>query len=275
MNTTVITTVRGRHQHLHRMREGLAAAEPAPDRHVVVSMGDPQAGNAAAEVPGPLQVIVLPCTHVSLPLAAARNRGAAAAGDAPDGLLVFLDVDCIPSPGLIGAYADAARQRPDDLLCGPVAYLPEGPLADHSAQRLAQLSDPHPARPAPEPGQIVTDGDHRLFWSLSFALRRETWERVGGFDEAYTGYGAEDTDFAFTAREAGVSLSWVGGARAFHQHHPVSDPPVEHLEDILANGKVFARKWGHWPMEGWLQGFEQQGLISRDGEDWVLSRTEE
>ncbi len=273
MSLSVITAVRGRHRHLRRMREGLAACRPAPDRHIVVSMGDPGAAAVASAAPGPSKVVELPAEEGALPLARARNLGVSAAPETgPDDLLIFLDVDCIPSPGLVGAYAEAARRRPGDLLCGPVAYLPDGPITDHSAAHLAQLADPHPARPAPAPGEILPEGDHTLFWSLSFALRRETWDRIGGFDEAYTGYGAEDTDFGFAAREAGVGLSWVGGARAFHQHHPVSDPPVEHLEDILANGRVFARKWGRWPMEGWLRGFEELGLVSRDGEDWV--RTE-
>ena len=43
------------------------------------------------------------------------------------------------------------------------------------------------------------------------------------------------------------------GARAYHQHHPSSSPPVQHLADILRNGALFRRRWGRWPMEGWLR----------------------
>ena len=95
------------------------------------------------------------------------------------------------------------------------------------------------------------------------------WQRVGGFDETYTGYGGEDTDFGQRARAAGLDLQWVGGADAYHQHHPVSDPPVEHLDDILRNGRRFADRWGFWPMEGWLRAFAERGLVRREGDGWA------
>ncbi len=110
---------------------------------------------------------------------------------------------------------------------------------------------------------------HELFWSLSFAATPTTWDRCGGFDEAYVGYGGEDTDFGQRARAAGVDLAWVGGADAFHQHHPVSRPPVEHVDDILRNGAVFRARWGWWPMVGWLKEMEGMGLVRRDGDAWV------
>ncbi|MFE4874277.1 glycosyltransferase family 2 protein [Streptomyces sp. NPDC056682] len=83
------------------------------------------------------------------------------------------------------------------------------------AARPGHHGRPHPARPVPPDGQIVRDGDPRLFWSLSFALTAATWERVGGLCEDYTGYGAEDTDFAARATSRGVGLWWMGGAPAY------------------------------------------------------------
>lgn len=88
--------------------------------------------------------------------------------------------------------------------------------------------------------------------------------RSGGFHEAYVGYGGEDTDFGQCAKTAGLDMHWVGGATAYHQHHPVSDPPVEHLADILRNGQIFADRWGRWPMRGWLEAFELEGLVTFD-----------
>ncbi|WP_223881301.1 glycosyltransferase [Nesterenkonia ebinurensis] len=265
----VITTVRGRHRHLRRQRCGLALSHTAPAAHIVVTMGDDDAARLAAELPGPpVHRLPVPMNGRStLPLAAARNRGVEASAALhraePDDLLIFLDVDCIPSPELVDYYARAAAQRPDDLLCGPVAYLPENDPGWVQAQRLRELAEPHPARPAPAPYVLQQGQEYELFWSLSFALRRGLWEQIGGFDESFTGYGAEDTDFAQRARLRGVGLCWVGGAEAFHQHHPVSDPPVEHLEDILVNGRRFADSWGWWPMQGWLEAFEELGLVHR------------
>lgn len=112
-------------------------------------------------------------------------------------------------------------------------------------------------------------GDPNLFWSLSFALHRDVWLRSGGFCEEYVGYGAEDTDFGSQAVAAGLDLAWTGSARAYHQHHPTKSPPVDHLDDILRNGRIFRRRWGRWPMTGWLEEFERLGLVVCDGDDWV------
>jgi hypothetical protein len=39
-------------------------------------------------------------------------------------------------------------------------------------------------------------------------------------------------------------MRWIGGAHAFHQFHPVSDPPVQHLYDIVRNAEIFHQRWG-------------------------------
>ncbi|MBW5424850.1 glycosyltransferase family 2 protein, partial [Streptomyces sp. BG9H] len=126
-------------------------------------------------------------------------------------------------------------------------------------------------------GHIVRAGDPRLFWSLSFALTAATWERVGGFCESYTGYGAEDTDFAARATSLGVDLWWVGGAPAYHQYHPTHTPPVQHLDDILRNGALYKARWGSWPMQGWLRAFEERGLVAYDAatDDWRKTEVSE
>src|SRR5690606_15385383 len=122
---------------------------------------------------------------------------------------------------------------------------------------------------APGLGEAVLRDEPDLFWSLSFAMTADTWRHVGGFHEAYTGYGGEDTDFGRTAAAAGVPMGWCGSARAYHQHHPVSDPPVEHLDDLLRNGALFHDRWGTWPMQGWFEAFERAGRVRRDGAGWV------
>ncbi len=60
--------------------------------------------------------------------------------------------------------------------------------------------------------------------------------------EQYIGYGAEDTDFGQVAASRGIALTWVGGAWAYHQYHPGSDPPVQHLTDIVRNAAIFHRQ---------------------------------
>ncbi|MBA2464135.1 MAG: glycosyltransferase family 2 protein [Nocardioidaceae bacterium] len=272
----VITVVAGRHTHLAAQQRSLAAGTRRPDVRIVVAMGDPDAervmGEATADHPPSgetaVEHLVVP-PGSELPLARARNTGARLALDRGAELLVFLDVDCLASPDLLGSYAVASDQLPLDgspqLLCGPVAYLPElapgrtGYTSDMLSQAIA-----HPARPSPLPGEVEASDDFALFWSLSFAVSVKDWLGLDGFDEDYVGYGAEDTDFGQRARQRGGRIWWVGGAFAHHQWHPVSEPPVEHLDAIVRNANVFHEKWGWFPMEGWLADFRRRGLAGLD-----------
>ncbi len=286
MKVAVITVAQGRLDHL-RLQQTMLNRDSRPlHERIVVSIDDPRVAAAIAEgqvdrstPPRTLTrttVIEMPSGQGGLPIAAARNIGADHALAAGAELLIFLDVDCLPSPELTVRYeAAAARSETGrDLLCGPVAYLPPPPAAGYDLDTLAAHPF-HPARPAPPAGHCERLADHRLFWSLSFAVSRETWLKIGGFCEEYRGYGAEDTDFAMTAQGREVDMTWVGGAAAYHQWHPSGSPPLRHLDDILRNGAIFARRWGWWPMAGWLRQFEERGLIawSTDVAGWVRIAT--
>lgn len=266
-SVAVVTIARGRHDHLIAQESSLRAGTRAPDVRVVVAMDDPQIEELVSGADWPTVVESIGREPDGLPLAAARNAGARAALAAGADVLVFLDVDCVVGPDLVADYADAVVASPARVWCGPVTYLPPPPAGGYPAD-LTGWDDPHAARPAPAPGERLDGGDPDLFWSLSFAVHARTWELVGGFDEAYVGYGGEDTDFAQRAARRGIGIAWTGGARAFHQHHPVERPPVSHLDDIVRNGALFAARWGRWPMTGWLEAFEDRGLVEREGEGW-------
>jgi GT2 family glycosyltransferase len=259
----VITTVRGRHEHLRQQLRGLERCTTRPDQHVVVTMNDATASQLVAESYCPATTVPFVSESSTLPVAAARNAGAEVALEGGAGLLIFLDVDCIPAPALIERYRSTAADTAHGgaLLCGPVTYLPPPPSTGYHLATLPDMVDPHPARPTPYDDQVLASTDYELFWSLSFAVTRQTWRRIGGFCTQYRGYGGEDTDFAQLAATAGVTMRWVGGAHAFHQFHPVSDPPVDHLPDVIVNARIFRTRWGWWPMQGWLRAFSERGLI--------------
>jgi GT2 family glycosyltransferase len=265
VRSAVITLVAGRHAHLAQQRHGLLAGDLRPDLHVVVTMNDPAAGHVPEPGAPDPDVVDLRFPPGPLPLAQARNVGAEHALDAGADLLIFLDVDCVPGAGLVRRYCEvAAGEEHPAVLCGPVSYLPLPPSGGYELARLPGLGHPHPARPVPPETGIQPGGDHRLFWSLSFAMCGRLWRELGGFCEEYRGYGAEDTDFGQLAASHGTGLTWVGGAWAYHQYHPSPDPPVQHLDDILRNASIFRRRWGWWPMGGWLHEFERRGLIVYD-----------
>ncbi|UMB70886.1 glycosyltransferase family 2 protein [Mycobacterium paraterrae] len=265
MRTAVITTVSGRGAHLRRQLHGLLRSTRQPDMHIVVALGDRRVAGIVADAGSPAVVLDLEVGE-PLPLAYGRNQGAAAALRESAELLVFLDVDCIPHTELIGRYHDVAEDPhyAQALLCGPVTYLPPPGPRGYPMEELPAQTNPHPARPDPPAGEVVQTVNYQLFWSLSFAVRAQTWTNLGGFCERYRGYGGEDTDFAQCASAQHISMYWVGGAHAYHQYHPTADPPVQHVDDIIRNAVIFHRRWGWWPMQGWLAGFERAGLITRD-----------
>lgn len=260
----VVTTVHGRHEHLARQARSLAAGGHRPD-HVLVAMGDPVLDGRRGQ--DGLHVVAMDADPDALPLAAARNLGARTAIERGAETIVFLDVDCLAGADLVAGYDRTVARWPGTIWSGPVTYLPAG-LTENQLARPWGLDDPHPARPSPEPGEVVHDAEADLFWSLSFAMDRRTWLRSGGFCERYVGYGGEDTDFAHQAAGRGLGFGWVGDARAYHQHHPTNDPPVQHLDAILANGALFHERWGRWPMVGWLEAFERLGLVERSAGTW-------
>ena len=254
----VLTLVKNREAHLRNLVEGLRRSAVAPSRLIVVDMGERPVAPPECAFP----VTVIRHAAEGLPLGRARNLAAAAA-EAEH--LLFLDVDCIPASSLLGAMSGALLQH-DALICPEALYLGPGvdlgPGWTEPALRAAGQS--HPSRPFPRQG-LRREPNAGLFWSLAFGVARATFQRIGGFDETFTGYGAEDTDFSFTARKAGVELLFLGGPGVFHQYHGVFDPPLNHFADIVRNARIFHGKWGVWPMEGWLAAFERSGLVAWSG----------
>jgi len=248
----VCTLVKGREGHLHNLLAGLARGTRQPDQCVVVNMAPSPA--ALPELPFPVLQHHMPSS--GLPLAAARNAAARLTGT-PD--LIFLDVDCIPAAGLV-AELTADLAAADALICCEVLYLAAADRGLNEAAMQAR-GEPHPIRPFPKAG-MRAEPNAGLFWSLAFGVRRGSFDRLGGFDEGFSGYGAEDTDFAFRARDAGLPLVFTGSTRTFHQYHAIHDPPLHHFADIVANANRFRAMHGIWPMQGWLDAFAKLGLIA-------------
>lgn len=258
MTLSVLTIVKNRSAHLAQLIEGLRRSDAMPSELIIIDM----ASESAVTVPPlPFPVRVVRLDSPGLPLAQARNAAAQAAqGNA----WLFLDVDCIPMRGLVAAMAQALADH-DALICAEALYLgPDDARASWDEADLARCGARHPVREFPAIG-VREETNAGLFWSLVFGIRRQSFEKLGGFDESFTGYGAEDTDFGFRARQAGLPLLFMGGAGAFHQYHDSFDPPFQHFGDIVRNAELFRDRWNMWPMDGWLTGFEKAGLIRREG----------
>lgn len=257
MQASVLTLVRGRTAHLANLMRGLARQETKPAELVIAWMQD----EIASDLPDPgCPVRHLHVPGEPMPLARARNRAAQAARS---DLLVFLDVDCIPSPTLIGAYLHAAREQ-SGVFLGEVLYLPEmasGQTLDYAS--LDRAGRVHPSKPPIPVEGVREEPNSGELWGLSFAIRRADWFALGGMDEDFVGYGGEETDFAHRIGRSGLKLFWTAHARAYHQHHPVHVPPLHQFDHILRNATRFHAKHGRWCMEYWLGQFAEAGYV-----DW-------
>ncbi|MET0248882.1 MAG: galactosyltransferase-related protein [Sphingobium sp.] len=265
MTLSLCTLAHDRADHLVNLVHGLNA-QTTPPAELVIAVMQP----APYELPDtrfPVRQIML--GEQGIVLAAARN---AAAREAIGDKLVFLDVDCIPTPDLVADY-DRLLEQTDAIVMGEMLYLPKGATdAGIDYGRFAQLGVKHRDRAGPPETMLAPCPDYRCFWSLNFALHKAVFLDVGGFDESFVGYGGEDTDFGKTVVTAGGAFNWCRGALAYHQYHPHHMPPVHHIDSVIANAARFRDKWGHFTMEHWLRAFELMGLVAlRDG-DYVRLR---
>ncbi|MBU6249005.1 MAG: glycosyltransferase [Xanthomonadaceae bacterium] len=171
------------------------------------------------------------------------NAGAAAARGE---FVVLLNNDTQVTAGWIDALLRCFAERPGCGIAGSRLVYPDGRLqeagalvfADGSAWNLGRFE---PRDAAPFRYRRRTD----YVSGAALMIRRETFERIGGFDTRYAPAYYEDADLAFTVRRLGLEV-W---------YEPAST--VVHFEGISAgtdidagmkrhqrpNQAVFANKW--------------------------------
>ncbi|HVS05602.1 MAG TPA: glycosyltransferase [Candidatus Dormibacteraeota bacterium] len=137
---------------------------------------------------------------------AARN---AAARLARHEVIIFLDDDHVPVPELVAAHLEE-HERNDDVIvqgCYPLA-----PGYDRMGAALAYEL----ARTRTLPASHRPNGSSWMLWAGNFSVRKQTFRRVGGFDEDFRAWGSEDTDFGL--RLAALSIPLVVSEAAVSQH---------------------------------------------------------
>ena len=173
-----------------------------------------------------LDVRVVRQEHRGFGAARARNAGTRAAAH---DILLFLDTDMLPESGWIAAHARWHHGASGLLTLGFRAHVSvDGVGADAIRRRPGTLKDLLAGRPA-DPSFVerhmtrtreLTSRDDDLFRvvvSANFGIRRELYETAGGFDESFTRWGAEDTEFGYRVYTLGGVLVPVREAFAWHQ----------------------------------------------------------
>ncbi len=162
-------------------------------------------------------------------LARARNTGAAAAdGD----ILVFLDCDMVPEPAWLEAHARWHHCVADALTLGFRRHVDfEGVTAAEIDRAAAGgnvggvFADRHQEKPEWIEHHIarlddLTSGADDLFRIVTggnLGIRRDTFAATGGFDESFTQWGAEDTEFGFRCFTWGAVIIPERRALCWHQ----------------------------------------------------------
>ena len=177
----------------------------------------------------------------------AANRGAAAATGRA---LLVCNSDVVVEPGAVKALLARLEGGRGVGLVGPRVENPDGSLYP-SPRRFPDVAVAagHAFLGLVAPRNRFTrryrmlDWDHATTRSVDwvsgacFLVRREAWDAVGGFDEAYFMY-VEDVDLCWRTRQAGWDVVFEPAARVVHAQGVSSDLApyrmiVEHHRSIL------------------------------------------
>ncbi|HXE80340.1 MAG TPA: glycosyltransferase family A protein [Vicinamibacterales bacterium] len=189
--------------HLPRVLDALAASTMRPLEIIVVDDGSTDGTPEIARAAG---ARVVPTPNGPSGPARARNLGASlASGD----LLVFLDADVAVHPETLARFHQVLAEHPD----------------------VAAVFGSYDAKPA-HPG-IVSQYRNLLhhfvhqqgrreastFWAGCGAIRREVFEKVGGFDERYRRPSIEDIELGGRLRARGYRVWLRPEIQAIHLKH--------------------------------------------------------
>ena len=158
--------------------------------------------------------------------ARARNAGARAAAHE---VLLFLDGDMLPEADWLSAHARWHHVVPDALTLGLRAHVPvDGVDADAIRNRPGTLEELFAGRRVDrawferywrKTDDLTSKADDlfRMVVSANLGVRRGFFELVGGFDESFTEWGGEDTEFGYRAFTRGGLFVPVRDGFAWHQ----------------------------------------------------------
>ena len=180
---------------------------------------------------GDLRVDVVHQEDRGFGLARARNTGAKVAEGE---ILLFVDCDMVPEPWHVEAHARWHHVTSDAVVLGFRRHVefggvtpeqlrgadPAVGLAPLFAERDVQVPtwiDAHMERT--DHLRTVDDDLFRPVTGGNLSMRADTYWRVGGSDESFTQWGAEDTELGFRVFVDGELLVPDREARCWHQGH--------------------------------------------------------
>lgn len=168
-------------------------------------------------------------------LAHASNRAAALAGDWTVALYIGADV-VLGSPEQARAAVALAEQRRQLVFAHDHYYS----LSEEGTERVLAGDAPHGSM-----NEWPEHGPWPNTFSSALAITRDLWERIGGFDERFVGYGWEDLAAWSACCALGGGFERVTGP-VFHLHHEriraEREGSLEHAENEPLGRRYLAAK---------------------------------
>jgi glycosyltransferase involved in cell wall biosynthesis len=193
---------------------GLERQEGAPEWELVVVDNGSRDDTAALAEHSPACARVVRRTRGEGP-GPARDAGVAAARGR---LLAFTDADCRPTPGWLAAGARALQRAA--VVQGAVAPEPGVPVGPYDRTLWVRF-------------------DYGLYPSANLFMRRELFERLGGFDDPFQRGDSrpfgEDTWLVWQARREGEPVDFCADALVHHAVLPGA--PGEYLAERARTGR--------------------------------------
>lgn len=235
------------HERIARTLMGMKAQTRTPDSITVAADSDDQ--RIAAEVARAAAAIEMPITLVlrtrcrDSRRSQNRNNAVRAVLDSspsPNDTLIFYDGDCIPNPGCNAAHEETLQTR--DVSLGWAVRLTPSQTEVLSDELVlsGHISRVMTDKQRTDAVQAERRSRKRIFLkrfgltkphkpgilSGNFALSVDRYRSVNGFDESFTGWGAEDDDIARRLYMIGSRPgSSMLTATVYHQHHESEAPP--------------------------------------------------
>lgn len=171
-----------------------------------------------------------------------RNRGLRLAGG---DIAIFLDADVVPGPEFVAEHV--AAHCAENRASAVVGYTYGYPLMPED--RTPEVLDPPPPDRILESLNVLVARDERwrdgreplyaasrdladhvtpwqAYWTNNASVPRDTALQVGGFDEDFVGWGAEDFEFAYRLHLHGLRFALARQAWGVHYPHAVGDQAV-------------------------------------------------
>jgi hypothetical protein len=183
------------------------------------------ADNTVDNLAGPLATsgVTVHACSVKRAVYTARNEGAELTS-AP--WLLFVDADCVLPADLIDRFFDPPPRPEHGAIAGAVAGLPDQPRTVSRYVRSRGHLDQTDLAEHPFGPSAVT---------ANLLVRREAFERIGGFQELTRSGG--DLDFSWRIQKAGYELGLNTAARVGHEHRETVSALLKQARRIGAGSR--------------------------------------